>query len=63
MIDWNSDEAPEDNFEKDASIDLTGVNTEIDMETMRVSSALLLFIAALGILSLILEKLRAGVED
>ena len=55
-------EAPEDDFEKDASIDITGVKAEIDMETTLVSSAFLLFIAALGILSLILEELCASTE-
>ena len=46
-------EAPEDEFEKDASIDMTGVKTGVDMETTLVSSAFLLFIAALGKLPLI----------
>ena len=49
-------DAPEDEFEKDASIDLTGVKNEVDMETTLVSSALLLFIAALGRLSLIIDR-------
>ena len=57
-------EAPEDEFEKDASLDLTGVKTEVDMESTLVSSAFLLFIAALGMFPLIISLLNScGVKN